>query len=108
MNKRTYWFKLFQKLGLFSGATFAADTKKISFTGVDAVLFSHETPTGTVDGSNTVFTLGNAPDGSKHWIDVNGIAQKPTTDYSIAGTTITFVVAPPIGAVLDATYFTAA
>jgi len=53
-----------------------------------------ETPSGTINGSNTSFTLANTPvTGSVH-LYKNGQLLTPTTDYSISGSTITMVVAP--------------
>jgi hypothetical protein len=54
-----------------------------------------EVPTGTVNGSNTAFTLSTAPrEPDVVQVYLNGIRQRKTTDYSISGTTITFVSAP--------------
>jgi len=49
----------------------------------------------TGDGSTTAFTLSNSgvPTNSA-FVFYNGICMKPTTDYSISGTTITFTFAP--------------
>lgn len=52
-----------------------------SFTGV-----------GSVSGGNASFTLSEAPlNASSITVYVNGIFQKPTTNYSVSGTTLTFV-----------------
>lgn len=51
------------------------------------------TPTGTVDGSNTVFTFANTPT----YIIVDGISKFATTHYTYVGTTLTITDgAPPI------------
>lgn len=55
---------------------------------------SPQTLTGTVNGTNTVFTLPSAPLTGTASVYLNGLLQRPTTDYSIAGSTVTFVVAP--------------
>lgn len=47
-----------------------------------------EVPTGSINGTNTVFTLANAPVGAA--IFVNGLRMTGNIDYSISGTTITF------------------
>lgn len=50
-----------------------------------------EVPVGTVDGVNTTFTLTAAPANAiVNWY-INGIRQKVTTDYSLAGAVITCV-----------------
>lgn len=48
----------------------------------------------TGDGSTTVFTLTAAPASNIATISINGVAQLPTTHYTISGTTLTFVTAP--------------
>lgn len=55
------------------------------------------TPTGTVNGSNVIFTVADLIISGTEEVFRNGILQTPTTDYTIAyaaTTTITFVVAP--------------
>lgn len=54
----------------------------------------NETPSGTINGSNTVFTLAGTPSSGKLILFLNGVYQKPTTDYTLSGNTITMVTAP--------------
>lgn len=62
------------------------------------------TPTGTINGSNTVFTFPNSlVEGSEH-IYVNGILQEEGVDYSRVTTTVTFTVAPEVGDDLKFSY----
>jgi hypothetical protein len=62
------------------------------------------TPTGTINGVNTVFTFPNSlVDGSEH-IYVNGILQEEGVDYSRVTTTVTFAVAPETGDDLKFSY----
>ncbi len=64
-----------------------------------------ETPSGTINGSNTVFTLSQTPlEDAAVDVYLDGLKQIPTTDYSISGTTITFVTAPSIGQILRVEY----
>jgi hypothetical protein len=51
-----------------------------------------ETPSGTINGSNAVFTLAHTPISGTITISVNGIIQKSGSgnDYTISGSTITF------------------
>lgn len=63
-----------------------------------------ETPSGTVNGSNTVFTLANTPTAGSEHIWVDGVLQTYTTDYGLSGTTITFVSAPLTGSVIVSSY----
>lgn len=69
-----------------------------------------ETPAGNVNGSNTVFSLAQAPDpASSLAIYRNGILQKTGVDYSLSGTTVTFgsLSIPQTGDLLLASYRTA-
>jgi hypothetical protein len=61
---------------------------------------------GTIDGSNTVFTLSSTPNpAGTETVFLNGILQEPNgEDYTISGATITFVVAPPSGSRIRVTY----
>jgi hypothetical protein len=62
------------------------------------------TPTGTINGSNTGFTLPDTPDTDSLVLSLNGAYQTLTEDYSLSGGSITFTVAPPSGSVLHAKY----
>lgn len=50
--------------------------------------------TGTGDGSTTGFTVTQGMTVNKVIVSINGLMQKPTTDYSISSTTLTFGTAP--------------
>lgn len=50
--------------------------------------------TGTGDGSTTTFTVTQGMTVAKVVVSVNGVIQRPTTDYTISGTTLTFGTAP--------------
>jgi len=56
----------------------------------------NETPAGTLDGTNKVFTLTNAPDpASSLDLRFNGVYQTAAgVDYTLVNKTITFVEAP--------------
>lgn len=57
-----------------------------------------EVPTGTVNGSNTNFSLSQAPlEDAAVIVMLDGLIQDLITEYSISGTTITFVTAPAVG-----------
>ena len=66
----------------------------------------NETPSGTVNGSNTTFTLSASPAGLV--LSKNGVVMKPGSgnDYTLSGTTITFATAPATGSVILATFGT--
>jgi hypothetical protein len=68
---------------------------------------SEETPGGTINGTNTAFTVTNTPSpiaSLKLYMD--GILLRQTTHYSVSGTAITFVSAfkPITGQTLFAAY----
>lgn len=67
--------------------------------------FENSTPSGTVNGVNTVFTLPSTPEENDSvLVFLNGLKQKQTTDYSVSGTTLTFVVAPALGQSVEVYY----
>lgn len=73
------------------GATQLSDNLK-SFT-VDSF---------TGDGSTTGFTLTETPPNANSvFVSIDGVVQKPTTNYSISGTTITFTSAPASSAEIE-------
>jgi hypothetical protein len=54
------------------------------------------------DGSAALFTLTGTANSSTSFVTVNGLVQRYTTDYTLSGTTLTFVDAPPTGAAVQA------
>ena len=50
--------------------------------------------TATGDGSATNFTVTQNLTVNKVLVEINGVTQIPTTDYTISGTTLTFGTAP--------------
>tara|TARA_Y100000816_G_C25768555_1_gene403558 strand:+ start:23 stop:622 length:600 start_codon:yes stop_codon:yes gene_type:complete len=71
--------------------TSAAALKKINASNVVAASVSR---TGTGDGSTTTFTVTSGVTVANTLVFINGVHQRPTTDYSISGTTLTFGTAP--------------
>lgn len=65
-----------------------------------------ETPAGTLDGANLVFTLAFPPAASSLHLYRNGLRQKIGLDYILSGNTITFLAAavPQAGDTLIADY----
>lgn len=57
------------------------------------------------NGSNTIFTLSVSTSTDKTFVYLNGVLQTPTTDYSVTGTTLTFVAAPPSDNVIEVRSF---
>lgn len=57
----------------------------------------NEVPTGTINGTNAAFTIANTPVAGSVRVYLNGLREKLTSNYSVSGTTITFVTAPETG-----------
>jgi len=62
--------------------------------GGGAGTWADEVPAGTMNGSNTAFTISAAPIAGTLDLKLNGVRQEPTVDYSITGTAITYTTAP--------------
>ena len=62
-----------------------------------AVSLTYNTRTGTGNGSTTAFTVTSGATVDSVIVTENGVIQKPTTDYTISGTTLTFTTAPASG-----------
>lgn len=70
--------------------------------------FTQETPGGTVNGTNTAFTLVSTPTASGTVVlTQNGLVLVQGTDYSISGSSLTLTTAPVIGQNLYAYYLKA-
>jgi len=66
-------------------------------TYIDAAHYVvRETPAGTLNGTNTIFTLANIPLAGEEMVFLNGVLQEPGAgnDYTISGLTITMLTAP--------------
>ena len=53
------------------------------------------------DGSDTTFTVTNGATVDSVVVTENGIVQRPTNDYTISGTTLTFTTAPATGVAIQ-------
>jgi hypothetical protein len=107
---------LINSLGSLDGATGnAADCLHVDGSsgacggtgGASAQFQDGDSPGGIVDGSNTAFTLSAAPSPAASLsLYRNGILQKITQDYTLSGSTVTFVAAdtPQPGDTLLASY----
>jgi len=71
-----------------------------------ADIITRETPSGSINGSNTTFTLANTPVSGSEQVYLNGILQEPGAgnDYTISGGTITYLTAPISGDRLRVSY----
>ena len=64
-----------------------------------------ETPGGTINGVNTIFTLANTPNPPASLkVYRGGARQRITEDYTLSGSTVTFTIAPVSGEILLADY----
>lgn len=73
--------------------------------GSSVTYADREVPTGSINGSNTNFTLAHTPDSGSEHVYLNGVLQNGSgNDYTLVGTTITFVSAPPSGSTLLVSY----
>ena len=57
--------------------------------------------TGTGNGSATPLTLSHTTSNPQDiMVTLNGVTQRPTTDYTVSGTTLTFTTAPANGMII--------
>jgi hypothetical protein len=71
-------------------------------------LVNREQPTGTLNGSNTTFTLANTPNLGTEQVFLNGalLNSGANSDYVVDGTTLTFTLPPQSGDVILVNYIT--
>jgi len=68
--------------------------KQIVGNDVPAAVLGGDVRAYTGDGSTVTFTVSSGADVESVLVFVNGVYQRPTTDYTISGTTLTFGTAP--------------
>jgi len=81
--------------------TSAGTIKKIQVSNVSP---SKSSGTATGDGSTVAFTINSGRSVDDVFVIVNGVTLVPTTDYTIASTTLTFTTAPVSGAEIQFRY----
>jgi len=81
-----------------NGAVTQAKTTNVQTT------LTYASATFTGDGSTVAITISSGRSVNDVMVDVNGVAVTPTADYSISGTTLTFVTAPISGAEITVRY----
>lgn len=57
------------------------------------------------DGNTTVFNISTSSTTKKVFVNIDGVMQKPYTDYIVTGNKLSFVEAPPSGTVVEARAF---
>ena len=72
----------------------------------DGTLFyTGETPVGSINGSNTTFTLANSPKpASSIEVTLNGAELSVTTDYTLSGDDLELLLPPPEFSILKVDY----
>ena len=89
-----------KKAGMSRGSVGGFNYGSLSLHIVD-----DETPVGTINGSNTTFTVNNPPSPvSSLKVYLNGQRMRITEDYTFSGSTITFLTAPPTTSILLVDY----
>lgn len=68
----------------------------VATTAVVQAAWFNETPLGTIDGVNTIFTLADAPTTNSLVLTLDRQPQILGVDYTISGNTITYLSAPDI------------
>jgi hypothetical protein len=81
--------------------TSATAIRKIQVSNVSP---SKSSGTATGDGSTVAFTINSGRSVDDVFVIVNGVTLVPTTDYTIASTTLTFTTAPVSGAEIQFRY----
>lgn len=101
--------------GVLTPTTLSGDVSAVSGSGAvtlaSTVVRSNnyvvrEAPSGAINGSNTSFTLANTPISGTEQVFLNGILQEPGAgnDYTISGSSITYLTAPATGDRIRVTY----
>lgn len=73
----------------------AGSVKKVTKTNfAPTVTLSYTTRNYTGDGADTTFTVTDGTTVDSVIVTENGVVQRPTTDYTISGTVLTFTTAP--------------
>jgi hypothetical protein len=79
---------------------------QVNSSGLSAANFVKEVPSGSVNGSNTAFTITATPVSGSLDVYLNGLLLKEgaSYDYTLSGTTITMNYAPATGSTLCTKY----
>ena len=80
--------------------TSAGALKKIQKSNIAATL-SYVTRNYTGDNSDTTFAVTSGVTVDNCLVMENGVVQKPTSDYTVSGTTLTFTTAPATGVAIQ-------
>jgi hypothetical protein len=83
--------------------TSAGAVRKIQKSNI-ATTLTYASGTATGDGTDTTFTINSGRSVNDVLVIVNGAILIPTTDYTISGTTLTFLTAPAADAEISIRY----
>lgn len=109
VNADTVWLSTANQggtLGTTAVTFMAVPMTQPSGFHTDANFIDHETPSGSVNGSNTAFTLANTPIAGSVHLYVNGLLMESGAgnDYTISGANITMLYALASGEKIKASY----
>ena len=76
-------------------------TQQVKWIETSNIVKASVTRNYTGDGSTTGFTVTSGAAVDDVLVFENGVCQKPTTDYTISGTTLTFTTAPASGVAIQ-------
>lgn len=88
------------------GTTAITYTQDTSTGLTEANFVDKEVPSGSINGSNTAFSLANTPVAGSEHLYLNGVLQESGSgnDYTISGTSITMLAAPLTGDKIRVSY----
>lgn len=106
-NADTWWYVTSNQGGTLGTTAITWVQVSTTSSGLSSANFvDKEIPSGSINGSNTTFTLANTPVAGSEHVFLNGILQESGAgnDYTISGATITMLTAPLTGEKLRVTY----
>lgn len=72
--------------------------------GTEVNFSDEETPSGTINGTNLVFTIAHTPTNGTLKLYKNGLRLKRGTDYTISSATVTMLYTVDVGSILVCDY----
>lgn len=91
---------LAEKLEELEKKALAKGTSGQAYGSIRTRYIDDETPTGTVNGTNKIFTVSKSPVVGSLKVYRGGARQRVTEDYTLSDKTITFTLAPQVGEIL--------
>ena len=103
-DERPIWVKELQEQidKLNKGLRLSGGSGGFNYNSLDIHLLDPYTPTGTIDGVNKDFTLRVTPSPAISLkVYRGGQKQQLTTDYTLSGLVVSFVIAPRVGEIIE-------